>query len=51
MMITLVAFSMAAFAQEKDPWEKETGEGEIVDVEIEIVKDRKIVLPRAARNF
>ncbi|NOT76134.1 MAG: hypothetical protein HOP08_14500 [Cyclobacteriaceae bacterium] len=41
-----------SFAQEKDKekWEKE-GEGEIKDVEIEIVKDRKIVLPRASRNF
>ncbi len=35
-------------AQEK--WEKE-GEGEIKDVQIEIVKNRQIVLPRANRNF
>jgi len=37
-------------AQEK--WEKEKEkEGEIKDVEFEIVKDRQIVLPRANRNF
>src|SRR4051812_12073279 len=51
MTISLLAFSLAGFAQEKEPWEKDNGEGEIVDVEIEIVKDRKIVLPRAVRNF
>jgi len=37
-------------AQDAKSWEKE-GEGEIKDVEIEIVKDRKITLPRANRNF
>ncbi len=37
-----------AMAQEQ--WEKE-GEGEIKDVEIEIVKDRQITLPHAVRNF
>ncbi len=52
VMVTLiVSCTIAAFGQEKEQWEKETGEGEIVDVEIEIVKDRKIVLPRAVRNF
>ncbi|HWA34754.1 MAG TPA: hypothetical protein VG737_11515 [Cyclobacteriaceae bacterium] len=51
MMILFVSCTLTALAQEKEPWEKETGEGEIVDVEIEIVKDRKIVLPRAVRNF
>ncbi len=40
--------SFQAYSQEQ--WDKE-GEGEIKDVEIEIVKDRKIVLPRASRNF
>lgn len=34
----------------QDQWEKE-GEGEIKEVQIEIVKDRQIVLPRASRNF
>jgi hypothetical protein len=51
LAILFATLSVAAFAQEKEPWEKETGQGEIVDVEIEIVKDRKIVLPRAVRNF
>ncbi len=51
LLIVFAMFSAAAFGQEKEQWEKETGEGEIVDVEIEIVKDRKIVLPRAVRNF
>ena len=40
--------SFHANAQEQ--WEKE-GEGEIKDVEIEIIKDRQITLPRANRNF
>ena len=40
--------SIQVLAQEQ--WEK-VGEGEIKDVEIEIVKDRKITLPRANRNF
>ncbi len=51
MAIIFVASSVAALGQEKEQWEKETGEGEIADVEIEIVKDRKIVLPKAVRNF
>ena len=41
-------FTTVVYAQEQ--WEKE-GEGEIKDVEIEIVKDRRITLPRATRNF
>ena len=40
--------SFQANAQEQ--WEKE-GEGEIRDVEIEIIKDRQVILPRANRNF
>jgi hypothetical protein len=39
--------SALAFAQEE--WEK--NDGEIEDVEIEIVKNREIVLPKANRNF
>jgi hypothetical protein len=40
--------SYAAFAQEdKEKWD----EGEIQSVEIEIVKDRQISLPKANRNF
>jgi hypothetical protein len=39
--------SAIAFAQEE--WEK--NDGEIEDVEIEIVKNREIVLPKANRNF
>ncbi len=44
-----IFLSTAAEAQDKT-WEKE-GEGEIKDVQIEIVKDRKILLPKANRNF
>jgi hypothetical protein len=47
LLMTLVALcSFQAFAQD----EKE-GEGEIQKVEIEIVKERQIVLPQANRNF
>jgi len=49
--IILVAAFMSgrliSVAQEKDKW----GEGEIEKVEIEIVKERQIVLPAASRNF
>lgn len=41
----LVLISGTAFSQEK--W----GEGELEDVEIEIVKERQITLPKANRNF
>jgi len=41
----LLTIASATFAQEK--W----GEGEIEKVEIEIVKERQIVLPKANRNF
>ena len=47
-MLFLNIHSFQAHAQEQ--WEKE-GEGEIKDVEIEIIKDRQITLPRANRNF
>ncbi len=47
-ILFLCIHSSQAHAQEQ--WEKE-GEGEIKDVEIEIVKDRQITLPRANRNF
>jgi len=36
-------------AQQKKNWEE--GEGEIENVEIEIVKERQIILPKANRNF
>ena len=43
----VMLFSHSVFAQE-DQWERD---GEIGDVEIEIVRERQIVLPRANRNF
>ena len=43
--VLLLTFAISSFAQEK--W----GEGEIEKVEIEIVKERQIVLPKANRNF
>ncbi len=45
----LVGMSMNSFAQEKE--KEKWGEGEIEKVEIEIVKERQIVLPKANRNF
>lgn len=44
--LTLLS-SYSAFAQDEQ-WERD---GEIGDVEIEIVRERQIVLPRANRNF
>ena len=44
ILITFIAFSAVA----QEPFEKES---ELEDVEIEIVKDREIVLPKASRNF
>ena len=41
----LLSISLSSFAQEK--W----GEGEIEKVEIEIVKEKQISLPKANRNF
>lgn len=48
LCLVMALWSLDVDAQEK--WEKE-GEGEIKDVQIEIVKDRQIVLPGANRNF
>lgn len=45
--LLMMLFSHLAFAQE-DQWERD---GEIGNVEIEIVRERQIVLPRANRNF
>ncbi len=44
----LLVISGALELLAQDPWEKES---ELEDVEIEIVKDREIVLPKASRNF
>ena len=44
--ILLLLIPSVGFAQEQ--WESE---GEIENVEIEIIKERQIVLPRANRNF
>ena len=49
MAITVA--SLVSVAQEKDKPKEKWGEGEIEKVEIEIVKDRQIVLPKANRNF
>ncbi|HOO10753.1 MAG TPA: hypothetical protein PKW06_12505, partial [Cyclobacteriaceae bacterium] len=46
-LLLIGLFSQPVFAQE-DQWERD---GEIKDVEIEIVRERQIVLPRANRNF
>ncbi len=48
IIVALTAVSFQAFGQET--WEKE-GAGEIKDMEIEITKDRQIILPRANRYF
>lgn len=47
LLLLMVASASVVFAQED--WEK--NDGEIEDVEIEIVKDREITLPKANRNF
>lgn len=47
LTLFFILSSMTVFAQEE--WEK--NDGEIEDVEIEIVKDREITLPKANRNF
>ena len=46
VILASLCVCFSAQAQEKEPWEKEARQGEITDVEIEIVKDRKITLPR-----
>ncbi len=48
LVLFMILSSLNVSAQEQ--WVKE-GEGEIKDVEVEIVKDRKITFPRATRNF
>ncbi|CAN5246755.1 hypothetical protein BH09BAC3_BH09BAC3_35500 [soil metagenome] len=48
--VVLVGLSIQLQAQDVKPWEQEK-EGEIQGVEIEIVRDKKITLPRANRNF
>ncbi len=50
MTLTILMVGLCSRAMAQEPWDKE-GEGEIKDVEIEIVKDRKIILPRGNRNF
>lgn len=54
-LMFLIACSLSGYAQEgkdatkgKKDWE---GDGEIKNVEIEIVKERQITLPEATRNF
>ena len=48
LIITAIFLSVSpAFAQKKD-W---GGEGELESVEIEIVKERQITVPKASRNF
>ncbi len=51
MLVKLIfgaMFLVPAFGFAQDQWESE---GEIENVEIEIVKERQIVLPNASRNF
>jgi hypothetical protein len=47
--LTLLSLSLTVLAQ--DPQKKWTEDGEIENVEIEIVKEREITLPSASRNF
>jgi hypothetical protein len=52
LLTSLLWLATVSFAQQEKPKEKEKwGEGEIEKVEIEIVKEREIVLPAANRNF
>jgi len=46
-MVSILSFT-SLWAQQKKDWE---GDGEIENVEIEIVKERQITLPKANRNF
>ncbi len=46
----LAVFVLSFHAHGQEGWEKE-GEGEIKDVQYEIIVNKKITLPRAARNF
>ena len=49
MMVVSVLSLTSVWGQEKKKWEE--GDGEIENVEIEIVKERQINLPKANRNF
>src|SRR6188768_3011623 len=52
--VILLFSSLVGYGQEgKDPAKKKEweGDGEIENVEIEIVKERQIILPEANRNF
>jgi len=48
LLIMIGACSVSSFAQQTNDWEND---GEIESMEIEIVKDRQITLPKASRNF
>jgi hypothetical protein len=48
LLILIGSFSISSFAQQTNDWE---GDGEIESMEIEIVKEREITLPKANRNF
>ena len=51
LMVTTVIISLGSvqvYGQEQ--WEKE-GEGEIKDLEIEMTKERQLILPRATKYF
>ncbi|MEQ9414069.1 MAG: hypothetical protein RIF39_09570, partial [Cyclobacteriaceae bacterium] len=47
LMLLAILCAHTSFGQDEQ-WERD---GEIGDVEIEIVRERQIVLPRANRNF
>ncbi len=49
LLTIILSVSLISVAQEKE--KEKWGEGEIEKVEIEIVKERQIVLPKANRNF
>lgn len=49
LLAIILSISLISVAQEKE--KEKWGEGEIEKVEIEIVKERQIVLPKANRNF
>ena len=51
LTMLMICITLVSVAQEKDKPKEKWGEGEIEKVEIEIVKDRQIVLPNANRNF
>jgi hypothetical protein len=47
LFVTGILVVVTCSLQAQDKW----GEGEIEKVEIEIVKERQIILPKANRNF